>query len=498
MSSLRETSVIIVGGGPVGLLSALLLARQGIPCVVFEQRDGISTHPKAMGITRRTAEVFRELGLLKKMREEDFSTPETQLIIWAKSLVGEELGRAPLPPGNSPLSPCAPFHSPQPHTESVLLAAVEAEPLASVHYASRISGCRELPHGVDLDVEMPKGSVTWRAEWVIAADGAASPMRRMLGVEADGPGDLGHFLNVFFHADLGAALEGRHALLYNILREDAVEFFVSVNGRDLWLMHHFLDAGTEGEHLDAAKVSGVIRDAAGIPDLRVTVLRTAQWVMSPKVAAKFREGRVFFVGDAAARLSPAGGLGMNTGLQSAHNLAWKLAAVIHGTAEPGLLDSYEQERQGVSRSVMRHTNEGSGEIFRQIDCALHGDFDGVRRLVAESTRREEDSAYDTGVRYGEMSRLPHGWLIHGDRRISSLDLVGGRFVVLAGPDAMLVAPDLPEVIRPARFDDADFPERAGFGKSGAILVRPDGFVAWKKSADATDDDVRAAYRAARR
>jgi len=451
-----------------------------------------------MGITRRTAEIFRELGLLDRMRTEDFSTPETQLIIWAKSLVGEELGRAPRFPTESKLSPCAPFHSPQTHTESVLLAALEAEPLARVCFGSRVGGLHELPHGVDLDVVTSAGTATWRSEWVIAADGASSPMRRMLGVEADGPGDLGYFLNVFFHADLGAHLDDRRALLYNILREDLVEFLIAVNGRDLWLMHHFLEVGEGGNPEESANLPEIIRQAVGLPELRVNVLATGRWVMSPKVAAKFREGRVFFTGDAAARLSPAGGMGMNTGFQSAHNLAWKLAALIRGDAEPSLLDSYEHERLGVSRAVMRHTNEGSGEVFKQVDCALRGDFDGVKKLLAQSQRQREESAFDTEVHYGEIARLPHGWLEHEGRRISSLDLIGGRFVVLAGEEALIGSADLPEVIRPSHFEDPGYPETAGFGKSGAILVRPDGFVAWKKRTSATNEDVVAAHRAARR
>lgn len=484
-----ETSVLIIGGGPCGMLTALLLARAGVPCILCEQHAGISAHPKAMGITRRTAEIFRQCGLVGEMSALDFSTPETQLIIWGKTLCGEEYGRAPLPSPNPQLSPCRPFHSPQTHTERVLLNALMAEPLATVLFEHRVRHLRSLPQGVELDLATPGGPVMARAEWVVAADGAGSQTRKSLGIEAEGPGDLGHFLNVFFHADFGSRMQGKSSLLHNILREDLVEFFVSVNGRDLWLMHHFLRSDN-----DAPKEEGlaeIIRSAAGIPDQRVKILGVAPWVMSPKVSSRFRAGRIFFTGDAAARLSPAGGMGMNTGLQSAHNLAWKLAAVIQGRAQESLLDSYEKERRALSVAIMHHTNDNSGEIFQQVNCALSGDIDGLKALIRHSHRMEEDVRFDTGAFYGEHFRFPHAPT--GGNGMSTLDFFGNEFVVVAGPQATVGSPDLPRVEALE-----SFPPELGCGPSGAALVRPDGFVAWKKESGATDEDLRTALCAALR
>jgi 2-polyprenyl-6-methoxyphenol hydroxylase-like FAD-dependent oxidoreductase len=341
-----DISVAIVGGGPCGLLTALLLARTGVRCTVFEKRSGISTHPKAMGLSRRTCEIFRQLGLLEEITSGSMPDDYRFLSIWAKSLVGEELGRVPFVEVSNEFSPCSRLHCPQTWTEKVLLDAVSQEPLAEIRFNCEVVNVEPEPSQVRLCVS---GNESLTFGWLVAADGAGSAVRHQLHVETAGPGDMGHFLNVMFRANYGPHLRDRRAILYPALSSEYFEHFVAVNGADLWLMHHFLQPGERVQDYTFERMQPIVAKASGLPDEPVEVLSIMPWVMSPKVAALFRIGRVLLVGDAAARLSPAGGLGLNTGLQAAHNLAWKLAFVVLGHAADSLLDTYQEE------AVVRHS-----------------------------------------------------------------------------------------------------------------------------------------------
>jgi putative polyketide hydroxylase len=226
--------------------------------------------------------------------------------------------------------------------------------------------------------------------------------------------------------------------------------------------------------------------------------------MSPKVAMRFRVGRVLLVGDAAARLSPAGGLGLNTGLQSSHNLAWKLAAVVRGEASDLLLDSYETERHGAAFWTMENTNDNAVEIFEIIQAGMRGDFDRVRELVGQSRRGGAGLGQDLGVVYGSGAfvsdgtkppkvvdpindyvpsacpgcRAPHVWIERNEGRRSVLDLFDGTMVLLVGRKGdVWPAPPLGTLMRNSvDFICEEFERVYEIGETGAVLVRPDGYV----------------------
>jgi putative polyketide hydroxylase len=290
-----------------------------------------------------------------------------------------------------------------------------------------------------------------------------------------------------------------------------------VNGDDLWLMHHFLQPGENAADYPPERLAGIIRESSGLPDIPVEVLGVTQWVMSPKVAMQFRKGRVFLTGDASARLSPAAGLGMNTGLQSAHNLAWKLTAVLRGAPE-SLLDSYDAERRGHVMRTFEMSNDFGSEVWEILEAGFGGDFDRVRDLVANSRRAGAGLGIDLGWRYergafvaereGSSSsdlnsyaptaepgrRAPHIGLERNGQGVSSIELLGRGFALLVSGSSSEWLPAVEVAKQPGGFDvdvlsigeggewrDADDAFRSTYGveRGGAVLVRPDGVVGWR-------------------
>ncbi|MBN8249244.1 MAG: FAD-dependent monooxygenase, partial [Verrucomicrobia bacterium] len=457
--------VAIVGGGPCGLGLGLMLTRHGVPCAVFERHTGLSTHPKAMGISRRTSEILQQLGVFDALFQPCrhlIEEPGVCLTIFARSLIGEEWGRIPLTEPVSPLSPGPNFHCPQTLTEQVLHQALEAAAPGTVRFNAEVTGVA----AEDSRVAFVAGGRPMTADWLVAADGAGGQIRHHLGVESDGPGDMGHFLNVFFRASYGSRLGGRRSLLFNVLSEDSLAFFVTVNGDDLWLMHHFLQPGEEPGSFSPADLGAMIRRASGMPEVPVEVLSVSPWVMSPKVSRRFRAGRVLLTGDASARMSPAGGLGLNTGLQSAHNLAWKLAEVVRGVASPALLDTYETERHGAALWTLEHTNRNALEIGGIVAAALQHDWADVRYRIAHNGRGGSWLGADLGIEYPEGALIPDDTqpvpradpvndYIPNARpgaRAPHVDLGNGRSVLeLFGSEfTLLAAGRLPDALPPVR------------------------------------------------
>jgi putative polyketide hydroxylase len=491
--------VAIIGGGPCGMYAALLLARAGVHCAVFEQKAGISKHPKAMGITRRTAELFRQCGLHRAIEEGALDLDGRDMVVWARTLLGEELGRVPMAELHSASTPCQAMHCPQPHTERVLLDSLEREARVHLHWGARVEDA--VPGGDFVELSMSDGRKL-RASWVIAADGAGSHTRKALDIGTDGPGDLGHFVNVLFKAPYGDRLADRKALLYNIFGDTAFEFFVAVDGHDHWLMHHFLQPGETPEQLTAERAAEIIRAVSGMPEVPVEVLGMSPWVMSPKVAKQWRSGRTFLVGDAAARLSPAGGLGLNTGLQGVHNLAWKLACVVKGSAPEMLLDSYHDERRPVALELMKGSNKNADEIFVAVAAALRGDWETVRAMAASSGRAGSGIGRDLGTQYPQGAFLPDGSEartppdpvnqympdarpgaraphvpLPDPHRPSILDFFGGGFVALGGKASGASRTDQMAFFQNGLdFEAPNFEAVYGIGSAGVVLVRPDGVV----------------------
>ncbi|MCX7713366.1 MAG: FAD-dependent monooxygenase [Chthoniobacterales bacterium] len=493
--------VAIVGAGPCGLFTALLLARNGIECAVYEKNSGLSSHPRAMGINRRTAEIYRQVGINAPLEAVSLPLEGKKLAIWTKTLTGEILGSVPLSAYCSEFTPATPQHCPQTETERILLDALRLEPLAEIHFNHEVTNVRLEPSGGELTFTNGETCVF---TWLVAADGHASRIRRQLAIPTSGPGDMGHFLNIMFRAPLGNYLHDRQALFYFSVSNQGLNQFVSINNHDLWLLHHYLLPGSSSLPSND-QIIQIIRSSAKIPDLDVQILSTSPWILSPKIAATFRKERVFLVGDSAARLSPFGAMGLNNGLQSAHNLAWKLAAVIRNEADESLLDTYHLERYDASGTAMRISNYFTGEVFAIHSEAIRNNWDEVQRLISNSKLAGGCLGLELGLSYEKGafipdgsslpsvvdklhnyipcarpgSRAPHVPIQSDTGENSTLDYFGQNFVLLAcGGNWQQVSNLGCQVFTCSQdFTSSQFASTYGLSPTGAVLVRPDGIVA---------------------
>jgi putative polyketide hydroxylase len=407
-----EIPVLIVGGGPVGLACSLMLTRFGVPSLLVERHPSTSQHPKAMAIMLRTAELLRQWGVVDAMRAAGVPQDWLRQILFARSLCGEAFGTVEVDSYEPiALSPAQALRCPQTATEAILRQAAERGGLGTLRFGVEMTGFEQDGDGISAtirDLASGRGE-TVRARYLLAADGAASGVREALGIGREGPGDMGHFVNIYHRADFGPRLRARKPFMANILSQTIGGGYVAVNGHDLWLLHVHLEPKDRPEDVTAAVAADLVRQASGAPNVEPEILSIGFWVMSAQIAERFRKGRVLLVGDAAHRTTPVGGLGMNTDLQSAHNLIWKLAAVLNGSAGEDLLDTYEAERRGVATSNTEASKERAEGVFDAGAAAARGDFDAIRKWVG-GRQREPDSrlGQDLGYTYESAAIVPDG------------------------------------------------------------------------------------------
>jgi 2-polyprenyl-6-methoxyphenol hydroxylase-like FAD-dependent oxidoreductase len=522
-----ETPVLIVGGGPVGLACALLLGRFGVRSLLVERHPATSHHPKAMAIMLRTAELLRQWGVVDAIRAAGVPQDWLRQILFATSLTGEAFGTVEVNAYEpTAVSPAQALRCPQTATEAVLRRAAEASGHATLRFGAAMTGFEQDADGVSATIrDVASGATeTVRARYLLAADGAASGVREALGIARAGPGDMGHFANIYHRADFGARLGDRRPFMANIISETMGGGYVAVNGRDLWLLHVHLEPEDRPENFTTAAAQDLVRRAAGVPDLEAEIISIGFWTMSAQIAKRFRERRVLLVGDAAHRTTPAGGLGMNTDVQSAHNLIWKLVAVLDGAAGERLLDTYEAERRPIATLNTQVSKARAEKVFDVGAAAARGDFDAIRAWVA-GMRREPESrlgqdlgyTYESGAVVPDRTppvaradpiadyvqnarpgaRAPHLWLERGAQRHSILDLFDTAFVLITGAHgdpwreaatAIAAQDRIPlQSFRIGNGAAVDLVDRAGafldlygIDAGGAVLVRPDGFVAWRQ------------------
>ncbi|AUG78911.1 Monooxygenase FAD-binding protein [Kitasatospora sp. MMS16-BH015] len=539
MTEESQFPVVIVGGSLVGLSTALFLARRGVRCLVLEQRSSLSSHPRTRGVNPRSMELLRAAGLEEELR----ALPSARALArnsgvrLAGSLAGPELGAfreeyyREVSSDLSGLSPTTWCLCHQGELEGVLRRAAERAG-AVFRFDSRLLALEQDTSGVTALVRGPDGRTDRvRAGYLVAADGARSAVRRQLDIPFGGSGQLGRFLAVHFRADLTAELGDRRFIMCYTFNSRVRGALIPLDNAREWRLDVIVDpAAAEDVAADypPERCVELVRAAAGVPGLPVQILGVVPWEAAAKVADTFRSGRVFLAGDAAHVMPPSGAFGSNTGVQDAHNLAWKLAAVLTGHAAPDLLDSYDAERRPICEATVRQA------VLRQQDRPRGADRSGRRGLppgvvedatmwfgwrypcdpAAEEPETEpaaagEPAVWATDPRGLPGTRAPHVQLRRPGGECSTLDLFGGAPVLLTGsiPGAWPAAAetaarqlgvplDLHGIGGDGEFEDPSgtWAKTYGVTEAGAVLVRPDGAVAWR-SAGALDDAAEALRQA---
>lgn len=544
--------VLIVGAGPTGLMASLLLEQQGVETCLIERRAGPQRSPAAHAVNARTLEICRAAGVdMSRVARAAADPADAGFVYWVTKLGGRVLGRLPYEQqGDDQLdvTPTPLRNLSQSHFEPILIDSLAKRGGRAPEWGCEwlrssqddegvLSLVRDLASGEEREI---------RSRYLIAADGAGSGLRKSLGIEVVGPARIQSFVMVHFRARLRGLPEVPPGVLFFVCDPGS--------GGGVFVIHHLdreavymfpFDPETESEaDFDAQRCAGLVREALEDPSLPFEIAGVSSWAMTAQVAQRYRSGRIFLAGDAAHRFPPTGGLGLNSGVQDAHNLAWKIAAVEAGWAPSALLESYECERRPVaqrnadqslgnalklfevpvslgitdfsdaSRARMHATLESADGLAKVEDSiasqAEHFDMPGLQLGFCYEEgavlRQPGDAAPPLQVRRFEPSgcpgaRLPHAWL-HGERGGESLldRLPLDRFALVIGPRGSrwreaLGGGDVPpmetlELSTELLPDLAAWLDRVGIGEDGALLVRPDQHIAWRSaSAPASPGDA---------
>jgi putative polyketide hydroxylase len=456
----KATSVLIVGGGLVGLSAAMFLAWRGVRTVLVERHAGSSPLPRAIGFMTRTMELYRAVGLGSQIPQvpPGYGRPRRLKV---ESLAGkwatEEVAWTPDKPGAKgdgrpkakiEYSVCTAAALAQDRLEPILRThAMELG--ADVRLSTTLMSFEQDAAGVTASLRHRDGSeYALRAEYMIAADGHSSPIREALGIGRDGRGFLRTVRSILFCASLEQYLESGVSQ-FDIQQPDfeaMLTTYREVRHREgRWLLMFADDV-----ERDELRLKAMVNKAVGRSDFEIEVIATGLWELSALIADRFSLGRVFLAGDSAHTLPPArGGYGANTGIEDAHNLAWKIASVLCGNSTPELLDTYDAERRPIA--WLRH-----GQIFTRPDYQrfarpadkevpiIDDDAMELGQLYRSSAVRGAGTDLPPALRPDQWAgqpgtRAPHVWVSKGRARVSTLDLVQPDWVLLTEDERWRVA-----------------------------------------------------------
>lgn len=525
-----DTQVLIVGAGVVGLSASLFLAHHGISSIVIERRSGTSIHPRARSINQRTAELFRHLGLDETIHTAGKSIAKSVGIYTGPSL-NEVISPHARKEGkrefafasvSDSLGPVRGTFITQDILEPILLEKAKQRGV-DVRFSVEYRTAEQDTDGVTVIVAGGENRMEskLRACYLVAADGAKSPIRSMCNISTTGQGTIGHMINILFRADLAEFVCNREFSLCKIEGPEVQGLFTSINNTDRWVFHlsYNPSTGEMASDFTEEKCRAWVQKAAGMPDLDIKIESILPWEPSVRVADTLRCGRIFLVGDAAHQMPPWGGQGANTGISDAYNLVWKLAAVLKKEASERLLDTYETERLPVAINAASASAAGADKRGMPSTRLRFPTISGALRkayLVAgfgyqyQSHAICRESNWPLGgltwkpwtlssVLFGldgrPGQRMPHLWVRKVEETVSTIDVLGKNFVLFTGErgaiwrtaaskisalfdilvDVYVVGPGGDLVSKGNEFTSA-----VGIAGDGAILVRPDDFVAWRE------------------
>lgn len=523
--------VVIIGAGPVGLVSAIQLGRAGIKTLLLERRATFSTHPKSGGIHARTMEIYRQLGISHLIQENGRSSNGALTLGWMTSLNGIEIGSITVGASEEERerfrtwSPETMVSCTQDIYEPILGEVVRRYPSVSLRMSSEATSVAQDETGVTIGYSDGDGEKIVRADYVVGADGVRSPTRRWLGITESGVEPFGNSINVVFDADLEPYRAGRDYGLFWVLNAKTQGAFGSRKSGTYWSYNFTVPAEEDPASYAPERCVETIRAAIGVAGVPIRVVSILHWKLEQAVTDHWRAGRVFLAGDASHRFPPHGGFGMNSGLQDSQNLVWKLVARLRWGAGDGLLDSYEAERKPIAEQngeqclvntrrlaavggpdaaalAMIETPEGQA-LREKMRASLSGQREqilsqgqqfgqiyGSGALIDDGTSAEESTISNYRPTGHPGARAPHFWLEDGR---STIDLYDGGFVLFAARhgEAWLeaAASAAKSVSAPLsafqiggsgcqlRSGGLAWEEVVGVSGEGAILIRPDGYVA---------------------
>ncbi len=565
MRKMEETAVIVVGAGPMGATTSLALARMGVKVQMVNRYNWTANTPRAHITNQRAVEVLRDLGVEEDARRE--ATPWEWMgdSLFTTSLAGPEIARIRAwGTGDKRIgdylqgSPCPMLDLPQDKMEPILVKHAAAQG-AVLSFNTEYLGHEQDADGVTVTLrDVHSGQERQvRARYLVGADGARSKVMDDAGLKLEGQLARAATAYVLFKADLTRYVAHRPSILYWIVTSNAafgeigMGLLRAIDPWNRWIAGWGFDMSKGEPDFSPEEVLRKVRLLVGDPHLEIDVETTSVWYVNQAHAPVYSSGRVFCGGDAVHRHPPSSGLGSNTCMQDAFNLAWKLAYVVKGHAGPGLLDSYTLERAPVGAQIVKRANQSRvdygplNECFRDKQAAdpvaaglaklAEPGAEGVarrealakaldlknyefnaqgvelnQRCVSGAVVPDPEAGEETWKRDPQLylqattrpgAKIPHAWLIgHDGRRVSTLDLVGkGRFTLVTGIAGQawseaaraLALPYLDTLVigMPGALDAyCDWHAVREIEEAGALLVRPDGVVAWRSMRGIADAD----------